>query len=171
MTIFDSNQNECTKRERYVALIENHKGIIFKIARSYCYEVSDREDLIQEIMAQIWRSLDSFNDDFKITTWMYRVALNVAVSFYRKDKSNEYQHQEVKDQLLTYDMGEESQRSEEVDKLYSFIGELNDIDKAIVLMYLEGESQSEIASNMDISVSNVSTRLGRIKQKLKTRFQ
>lgn len=171
MTIFDSNQNECTKHERYVALIENHKGIIFKIARSYCYEVSDREDLIQEIMAQIWRSLDSFNDDFKITTWMYRVALNVAVSFYRKDKSSEYQHQEVKDQLLTYDMGEESERNEEVDKLYNFIGELNDIDKAIVLMYLEGESQSEIASNMDISVSNVSTRLGRIKQKLKNRFQ
>ena len=122
-------------------------------------------------MVQIWRSLDSFNDEFKVSTWMYRVALNVAISFYRKDKSSDYQHQEVKDKLLTYDMSEETQRNEDLDKLYRFIGQLNDIDKAIVLMYLEGESQSEIALNMDISVSNVSTRLGRIKQKLKTKFQ
>lgn len=171
MTFFDSKQTESTKHERYVALIENHKGIIFKIARSYCHDVSDREDLIQEIMAQIWRSLDSFNDEFKISTWMYRVALNVAISFYRKDKSSEYQHQEVKDKLLTYDMSEETERSEDLEKLYTFIGELSDIDKAIVLMYLEGESQSEIASNMDMSISNVSTRLGRIKQKLTTKFK
>ena len=98
---------------------------------------------------------------------MYRVALNVAISFYRKDKSAAYKHTEIEDKLLTYNMDEEAENKQSLIKLYEFIHELNDIDKAVLLMYLEGESQSEIATHFSISVSNVSTKINRIKQKLK----
>ncbi len=155
------------KRKRYLKIIEQHKGIIFKVTRSYCKSEFDREDLAQEILAQIWRSLDTYNNDLKMSTWLYRVALNVAISFYRKDKSAAYKHTEIEDKLLTYNMDEEAENKQSLIKLYEFIHELNDIDKAVLLMYLEGESQSEIATHFSISVSNVSTKINRIKQKLK----
>ena len=153
----------------YLDIIERHKGIVFKVARSYCSNEFDREDLVQEILAQIWRSLDTYNDSFKITTWMYRVALNVAISFYRKDKTTTYKHQEMEDKLLSYDMEAERENEQSLNELYTFINELSGVDKAVLLMYLEGESQSEIAANLNITVSNVSTKISRIKQKLKTK--
>jgi RNA polymerase sigma factor (sigma-70 family) len=155
------------RHELYLDILEKHNGIVFKVARSYCSNEFDREDLVQEILAQIWRSLDTYNDAFKVTTWMYRVALNVAISFYRKDKSVAYKHAEMEDRLLTYDMVQESENEESLSALYAFINELNDIDKAILLMYLEGENQAEIAANLNITISNVSTKISRIKQKLK----
>ncbi|APD87329.1 RNA polymerase subunit sigma-70 [Alteromonas sp. Mex14] len=153
----------------YLDIIERHKGIVFKVARSYCSNEFDREDLVQEILAQIWRSLDTYNDSFKITTWMYRVALNVAISFYRKDKTAAYKHQEMEDKLLSYDMEAERENEQSLNELYTFINELSGADKAVLLMYLEGVSQSEIAANLNITVSNVSTKISRIKQKLKTK--
>ena len=153
----------------YLDIIERHKGIVFKVARSYCSNEFDREDLVQEILAQIWRSLDTYNDSFKITTWMYRVALNVAISFYRKDKTTAYKHTEMEDKLMSYDMEAERENEQSLNELYTFINELSGVDKAVLLMYLEGESQSEIAANLNITVSNVSTKISRIKQKLKTK--
>ena len=155
------------RHELYLDILEKHKGIVFKVARSYCSNEFDREDLVQEILAQIWRSLDSYNDAFKVSTWMYRVALNVAISVYRKDKSAAYKHTEIEDRLLTYDMVQESENEQNLSALYAFINELNDIDKAVLLMYLEGENQAEIAANLNITISNVSTKISRIKQKLK----
>ena len=155
------------RHQLYLDILEKHKGIVFKVARSYCSNEFDREDLVQEILAQIWRSLDTYNDAFKVTTWMYRVALNVAISFYRKDKSAAYKHTEIEDRLLTYDMVQESENEQNLSALYTFINELNDIDKAVLLMYLEGENQAEIAANLNITISNVSTKISRIKQKLK----
>ena len=155
------------RHQLYLDILEKHKGIVFKVARSYCSNEFDREDLVQEILAQIWRSLDTYNDAFKVTTWMYRVALNVAISFYRKNKSAAYKHTEIEDRLLTYDMVQESENEQNLSALYAFINELNDIDKAVLLMYLEGENQAEIAANLNITISNVSTKISRIKQKLK----
>ena len=155
------------RHQLYLDILEKHKGIVFKVARSYCSNEFDREDLVQEILAQIWRSLDTYNDAFKVTTWMYRVALNVAISVYRKDKSAAYKHTEIEDRLLAYDMVQESENEQNLSALYAFINELNDIDKAVLLMYLEGENQAEIAANLNITISNVSTKISRIKQKLK----
>lgn len=169
MQILKKSEINGGKRELYLEIIEKHKGIIFKITRSYCKNEFDREDLTQEILAQIWRSLDTYDSTFKITTWMYRVALNVAISFYRKDKSAVYKHMEIEDKLLSYDMERENENEQSLIELYEFINELNDIDKAVLLMYLEGENQSEIAANLNITVSNVSTKINRIKQKLKQR--
>lgn len=156
-----------SKHALYLEIIEKHKGIVFKVTRAYCKNFFDQEDLAQEIFAQVWRSLDTYNVAFKVTTWMYRVALNVAISFYRKDKTIAYAHTEMEDRLLSYDMEQESENEQDLRKLYGFINRLNDIDKAVLLMYLDGEEQSEIAANLSISVSNVSTKISRIKQKLK----
>ena len=156
-----------SKHALYLDLVDKNKGIVFKVTRAYCKNFFDQEDLAQEIFAQVWRSLDTYNSDFKFTTWMYRVALNVAISFYRKDKSIAYTHTEIEDRLLSYDMEQESENEQSLRELYGFINELNDIDKAVLLMYLDGEEQSEIAANLSISVSNVSTKISRIKQKLK----
>ncbi|MGQ8364435.1 RNA polymerase sigma factor [Glaciecola sp. 1036] len=165
MPFLNKSEVKVSKRELFLELVEKHKGILFKVTRSYCKNEFDREDLTQEILAQIWRSLDTYNDDFKITTWMYRVALNVAISFHRKDKSGAFKHYEIEDKLLSYDMNEEAENEQSIIQLYTFINQLNDIDKAVLLMYLEGENQSEIAANLSISISNVSTKISRIKQK------
>ena len=169
MQILKKGEAQFDKHELYLELIEKHKGIIFKVTRSYCKNEFEREDLTQEILAQIWRSLDTYNDAFKVTTWMYRVALNVAISFHRKDRTASYKHTEIEDRLLTYEMDNENENDRKLNKLYEFINQLNDIDKAILLMYLEGENQAEIATNLDITISNVSTKVSRIKQKLKQR--
>lgn len=167
MQFLKNSEVSANKRDLYLEIIEKHKGLLFKVTRSYCRNEFDREDLTQEILAQIWRSLDTFNSDFKVTTWMYRVALNVAISFYRKDKTIAYKHTEMEDKLLSYDMDEEAENKQNLVKLYEFIHKLNDIDKAVLLMYLDGENQSEIAANLSISTSNVSTKISRIKQKFK----
>lgn len=73
-------------KERFLSLIEMHKGIIYKVANAYCRDVEDRKDLVQEIVIQLWRSFDKYDAQYKWSTWMYRIALNVAISFLRKEK-------------------------------------------------------------------------------------
>ena len=73
------------RNQLFQELIEQHKGILFKVARTYCQDEEDRQDLIQEIMIQLWQSFYKYNDKFKISTWFYRISLNVAISFYRKN--------------------------------------------------------------------------------------
>jgi RNA polymerase sigma-70 factor (ECF subfamily) len=79
-----------TKDQEFIRLIRENKGIIYKICNSYCADKDDRDDLAQEIIYNLWKSFDSFNDAFKFSTWMYRVALNVAISFYRQEKKFKY---------------------------------------------------------------------------------
>ena len=77
--------SEKEKQQQFQKLIEQYKGILFKVARTYCQQEEDRQDLIQEIRIQVWRSLDKYNDKYQISTWLYRISLNVAISFYRKN--------------------------------------------------------------------------------------
>jgi len=77
--------NQKEQREYFRDIIEQHKGILFKVARAYCPNEDDRQDLIQEMRIQIWQSINRFNNQIKISTWLYRISLNVAISFYRKN--------------------------------------------------------------------------------------
>ncbi|SFF14628.1 RNA polymerase sigma factor [Thermoflexibacter ruber] len=157
--------------QQFLQIIETHKGILYKVAKTYCQNDVDRQDLLQEIMLQIWKSLPNYNTQFAITTWLYRIALNVAISFYRKSNKEHNKntfllnenHAAIPDM---YDINQE-ERLQILDK---FIAELNNLDKALILLYLEDKSHAEIASIMGISVSNVGTKIGRIKEKLKNRF-
>ena len=154
----------------FEGIIDQHKGIMFKVARAYCPDDEDRQDLIQEIMIQIWQSMDKYNHKYTMSTWLYRVALNVAISFYRKSSTRAKRLSGIKDQMAVATLDDSSEKEKHLNLLEQFISELKEIDKALMLLYLEDKSHIEIAEILGISVSNVGTKIGRIKGQLKTRF-
>jgi RNA polymerase sigma-70 factor (ECF subfamily) len=158
------------QRQRFQETIEQHKGILFKVARTYCQNEDDRQDLMQEMMIQIWQSIHKYNDQFKISTWLYRISLNVAISFYRKSSTRSKKYTELTEQLIETPVEDKSENERQLYLLDQFISELKEIDKALMILYLEDKSHTEIAEILGISVSNVGTKIGRIKDKLKTRF-
>lgn len=155
-------------KEQFLDIFEKHIGIIIKIARVYTKVAQDREDLMNDIALELWKSFKNFNGDAKISTWMYRVALNTSMNFKRKRKHeslffslNNYPREEYSTWLIEPDPSPES------DLLYRCIDELNEINKAIIMIYLDGKSHGEIANITGISKTNVGTRIGRIKEQLR----
>ena len=152
-------------------LIDKNKGIIFKVCNSYCKNKNDREDLAQEIIYQLWKSAHRFNDDYKFSTWMYRIALNVAISYYRKDQRQETVIAFTEDHHQIEDRSENPALIEDqISLLQKCINELKDLDKALMLLYLESKPYGEIAEILGISETNVATRISRVKEKLKQNF-
>lgn len=160
-----------TKDQEFIRLIKGNKGIIYKICNSYCADKDDREDLAQEIIYNLWKSYDRFNDEFKFSTWMYRIALNVAISFYRQEKKFK-NHNSVSEGLIVFE--EDSEVKNEAEKnlqlLQDFINELKEIDKAIILLYLDDKSHQEISAITGFTETNVATKINRIKDKLRVNF-
>lgn len=156
--------------ENFLEVLKENNGIVIKIVNSYCKNIEDRNDLIQEITIQLWKSWKSYNNDFKISTWMYRIALNVAISHYRKTSRKETLFQSLKEEKVLIDNSEELNSSENVKQLYYFISKLNALNKALILLYLDQYSYKEIASVLGISKTNVSTKISRIKKHLKKEF-
>ena len=156
--------------QKFHQILEQHKGILFKVARTYCQNEADRQDLLQEMMIQIWKSLHRYNDNFAITTWLYRIALNVAISFYRKNTHQQNKSLPLTDEMKHIQEEPSSEKQDQLSLLEQFISEFNDLDKALVLLYLEDKSHAEMAEIMGLSVTNIGTKLGRIKEKLKKRF-
>ena len=157
-------------QQEIVQRISEHQKIIYKICNSYCYNKSDREDLGQEIVYQLIKSRSLYNPQFQFTTWMYRVALNVAISFYRSSKKEDVvelveSHEDAEDSNHEGDLAEDNFRA-----LHQFINELKALDKAIMLLYLESKSYKEIAEVIGISETNVATRINRIKKILTQKF-
>lgn len=162
--------NKQNQQQFFEDVIEQHKGILFKVAKTYCRNDDDRQDLVQEMMIQIWRSIHRYNNQFAITTWLYRVSLNVAISFYRKNSTKQNLRVPLIDEVLLIQNPKPFEREEQLELLDQFISELNDFDRALMLLYLEDKSHAEISEIMGISVTNVGTKLGRIKEKLKKKF-
>ncbi|CAM4158160.1 RNA polymerase sigma factor [Gillisia limnaea] len=158
------------QQQFFQEIIEQHKGILFKVARTYCPNVDDRQDLIQEIMIQIWQSIHKYNDQYKISTWLYRISLNVAISFYRKSSTRTQKHTFLNEQVVEVPAEDKSEDEQKLNLLEQFIRELKEIDKALMILYLDDKSHTEIAEILGMSVSNVGTKIGRIKDKLRTRF-
>ncbi len=158
-------------KEEFLKRIDEHKLIIYKICNSYCKNVRDRDDLTQEITYQLWKSYGHFNSSVKFSTWMYRVALNVAITFYRKTKTAEAI---IKLSEPDTEIEDEKENKDELEKniniLQQFINELKELDKALMILYLEEKTYSEIAEIMGITETNVATRISRIKDKLKQKF-
>lgn len=162
-------------KQRFETLLREHHGIVFKVAGVYAHNPHDRDDLAQDIAAQLWRSFGTFDERrAKFTTWMYRVALNVAISHVRSVKRTGAEHcgpledvhvESVADGALS--QHEAIERDERVAALHAFIGGLDALNRALVLLYLEDRDYAEIAEVLGISETNVATKLGRIKQKLR----
>lgn len=159
------------KSDVFLSVVEAHKGIIYKVANAYCADPEDRKDLVQEIILQLWRSFERYDERFRHSTWIYRIALNVAISFYRKESKRKAISEPVPEFII--DNAEPvniDQDEEGIRFLHHFISDLKELDKALMLVYLEGKSHREIADIMGITETNTATRIGRIKAILKQRF-
>lgn len=155
----------------FLEVVEAHKGIIYKIAQSYCHNNQDKEDLVQEITVQLWKSFAQYNQQFKYSTWIYRIALNVAISFYRRETKRRPMAQPLPETIFSMaDSGQSAAEEQQLALLQQFITELKELDRALVLLYLDGKSHRETAEIIGISETNVATKLGRIKEKLKQKF-
>ncbi len=154
------------EQERFQNLVEDHKKILYKVCYSYCRNPGDRDDLAQEIIVQLWRSFRAFDERVRFSTWMYRIALNVAISFYRREIVRT-RHVVPGSEHLLEAMDETESRSEEVQMLYRWIEEFDPLNKALVILYLDGNSYQEIADVMGISQTNVATKISRLKQAMR----
>ena len=161
-------QNE--RKQLFQKIIEQHKGILFKVARTYCKNEADRLDLIQEIVIQFWLSFHKYKDNFKVTTWLYRISLNVAISFYRKNEVRKSNNVALSEQFTQIKEDDKSEKEQQLNLLELFISELKEIDRALMFLYLEERSYKEIAEILGISETNAATRVGRIKAGLKQKF-
>ncbi|NVK55113.1 MAG: RNA polymerase sigma factor [Alteromonadaceae bacterium] len=161
-----------TKKTLFAQSMEQHKGIVYKVVNAYCQHQDERQDLAQEILTTMWLAYDSYDATYKFSTWMYRIALNVAISYYRKD-SKRVDKVNANEECIVQlaDLSQRGERSEEIRLLYQFIGQLDTLNKAIMLLYLESEPYENIANSLGISKTNVATRIGRIKQALKHQFE
>lgn len=157
-------------KETFLEVLEAHRGIIFKVCNSYCTHLEDRKDLAQEIILQLWKSYPSYKDAYKLSTWIYRIALNVSISYARKSRVRKrYPMLPLEDFLQISSDPDKPQ--EEIQLLQTFIGQLDELSKALMILYLDGYSHEEIATLLHISQSNVGTKISRIKRQLKKQFE
>jgi RNA polymerase sigma factor (sigma-70 family) len=153
----------------FFAELELHKQILFKVARSYCREPADRDDLIQDIVVALWRAFPRFQGKSRFSTWMYRIALNVAIS-YRRSESVRMRYVICDEAELMRAAARAEPAPPSVTMLYQFIEELNPLDKALALLYLDGYSQQEAAQILGTTATNVGTKVSRIKAVLQRKF-
>ena len=155
----------------FLSVVEANKGIIYRVANSYCKNSEDRKDLVQEIVIQLWKSFGGYDHSFKYSTWMYRISLNVAISFYRKEHRRKRISDPLTEGIINLQFEESTEDKEsELSALDRMIQQLNDLDKALMILYLEERPHKEIAQIIGISETNVATKIGRIKNVLKEKL-
>lgn len=152
----------------FVELLEKHQNIVHKVCCLYTNNYDAHNDLFQEITIQLWKAYPKFRGDAKFSTWMYRVGLNTAITLFRKSKrrinTQDFDGVEFRMKAEDYDDTEEQQ----LKTLYKAVHELNDIEKALVFLYLEDKDYREISETLGISEVNARVKMNRIKTKLKT---
>ncbi len=153
---------------RFEALLAEHRGIVFKIANAYCRDPDERRDLAQDIYTQLWRAFPRYDEGRSFSTWMYRIALNVAIShrrsFVRRDR-----HVSQMDAAALEALADprEPESDARVRELYRVIDQLDGLQRALILLYLEGRGHREIADVLGITETNVATKLSRLRQRLR----
>jgi RNA polymerase sigma factor (sigma-70 family) len=157
------------KKEKFITAIKESDGFIYKIASAYTNNTDDRNDLIQEIIYQLWKSFDSFNRKSSLSTWIYRVALNVAL-YQLKVSKRRVQTVPIDEQDPDYHASDQTEIDENWKILRYQIDKLNLLDKGILVLHLENKSYDEIAEIIGITKTNVATKLSRIKEKIKAQI-
>lgn len=154
-------------KDKFVDIIQDNESVIYKIVRAYAHGIDQQKDLYQEIVYQLWKSYETFRGDAKVSTWIYRIALNTSISHLKKGKRSpttvelKFEHADI----LKSEGSEELE--EQMTLLYGYIKSLDLIEKGIILLYLEGNSYEEIGDIVGFSISRIGTRISRIKNKLK----
>lgn len=154
------------KEKEFAKLIKDNQGLIIKVSRLYTNTLEDEQDLFQEIVLQLWRSYDSFKGQSKISTWMYRVALNTAITLFRK-KTKSPQTDELMDYHHSSFVEIDDEKQQQISTLYKVIKMLPNVERAIVTMYLDDLPYRDIAENLGITEVNARVKMNRLKKTLK----
>lgn len=153
--------------KKFLSLINEHQGLIHKVCLMYESDREARNDLFQEIVLQLWKSFHSFRGEAKITTWMYRIALNTAISGYRK-RNRHIRTEDLNEAHLNIsEPGSVDETEENGQRLQAAIRQLSDIERAMIMMALEEIPYEEIAETIGITQNNVRVRMNRIREKLR----
>lgn len=150
----------------FVKQLNENQNIVHKICRLYTNDQHAHNDLFQEVTVQLWRAYPKFRGDSKFSTWMYRVALNTAITLYRKSSRRVKTQDYDTVQFKIEDQQEDDEQMEQLTLLYGAVKQLNDIEKALVFLYLEDKNYREIAETMGITEVNARVKMNRIKTKL-----
>jgi RNA polymerase sigma-70 factor (ECF subfamily) len=154
------------KKDRFTEAVQKNERLIYKVAGFYVDNLHDRQDLVQEIIYQLWKSFDSFGNRSSVTTWMYRVAMNTAICFLNKTKRR-ISTESIDQTTLEYAASGNDDTEQRLKIMYDHIRQLNLIEKGVLMLFLEGKSHEEIGGLVGLSTSNVGTKLSRIREKLK----
>lgn len=153
--------------KKFVNLINEHQGLIHKVCIMYEHDIDLRDDLFQEIVLQLWKSFNSFRGEAKFTTWMYRIALNTAISGFRKE-SRKVKTEDLREKHFNIsDHIHRDEREDDFLKLQWAIRQLSEIERAMIMMALEEIPYEEIAETIGITQNNVRVRMNRIREKIK----
>ena len=153
--------------KEFLEIIQKNQGIIHKVCNMYCDSQEDRNDLFQEIVAQLWKSYPSFRQESKVTTWMYRVALNTAITSFKKSKRRPDQNRLTYENFQLADEEYDNETEENIKLLHTAVSQLTGVEKSIILLYLENKKYEEIAEITGITQNYVRVKMNRIKKKLK----
>ena len=153
-------------KDEFLEILKNYQGILHKVNLVYFHNPSDREDNFQEIVYQLWKSFPALQNKNSLGSWIYAVSINTSLLRLRKEQRIEYR-KELPDFIDKTDMVEDLSKNEQFSLLMQAIYKLNEIDKSIMLLYLEEKSYTEIAKILGISLSNVGVRISRAKELLK----
>lgn len=166
-TMFESNSQP---RAAFTDLLQSHRGIVFKVANSYAWDPDDRAELAQEIATQLWRAFPDYEPTRPFSTWMYRIALNVGISHVRSETHRRKHSEPMNTGLHDVAGGADPESAQQLDQLMRVIHSLDRLNRALMLLYLEERSNREIGEILGLSESNVSTRISRLKQKIRQQF-
>jgi RNA polymerase sigma-70 factor (ECF subfamily) len=158
---------ERERQERYLALLGENERILWKVAGAYTRTAADREELVQETVAQLWKSFGRYDERYRFSTWMYRVALNVAISSVRGDVRRRRHTVPAEEEQLEVASPAPEPADGRRALLHDAMGRLEPFDRALLVLHLDGRPYAEIAEVLGITETNVGTRLGRVRQKLR----
>lgn len=166
-------QLNANSRAEFGELLEHHRAIVFKVASTYAWHAEDRADLSQEIAAQLWHAFPAYDPLRSFSTWMYRIALNVAISYVRGERRREHHsvpfdeslHDTIQDDRTQTDIDERMQALQRV------IAGLDRLSRALLLLYLEERNVREIAEILGLSETNVTTKISRLKQRIRSNLE
>lgn len=156
---------ESEQRKIFNEWLDGYRALLFKIIRAYAYNSEDQNDLFQEVCIQIFRSIPNFRGSSAVSTWLYRIALNTAIKWSTKEKKHVTGHQEV-EKMTNILVAQDDHKDERVAWLYDEIKLLNEIDRSLTLLLLDGYSYKEMSDMMGISESNIGVKIHRIKKQL-----
>lgn len=157
------------RESEFIALLETHQRIVKKVCRIYAHTTEDRDDLYQEIALQAWRSFPRFRGDAQFSTWLYRVSLNTAITHYRKEQKKAAIP--VLSEEVVAPASDMDPKEEQLQSMYRAISTLSELDKAIVLLYLEDYPYDDIGQMIGITPNHVAVKMSRIKIKLQSLTQ